>query len=355
MGSEMCIRDSSFVLLYSVERSWRHPKASGLRTKKLTIPLTQMKSNRSTSIFKSFVLLFFGAFQINIVLFGGHAIAQQNVLEGIDVKSSEIPGYSAAKVPVGKIKIDGKLDESAWLESVKSSEFVDLVSGKATIHSTRSAILWDDTNLYIAFWVQDPDVRAKYKKRDSPIYYDNDIEIFIAAENAYYEFEMNAFGTIYEAFVMWDDRYDELKFAAEPTLAKTHQRSQPFNGVGYTTHPRGKRTIALDYDFPKLKSGVFVDGTINDSKDRDRGWTAEIALPWESMKKHLLKGDSRSCPPKANDVWRINLFRFNQYKEAAPAKDSGGWAWSKHSVWDSHVPECFPKIKFGAAKKEKQP
>ena len=284
---------------------------------------------------------------------GGQIFAQETVLKGIAVKRSEIPKYTAIKVKNDSIKIDGKLDESDWSNAVKTPDFVDLISGKPTIHSTESAILWDDKNLYIAFWVQEPDVRAKYKKRDSPIYYDNDVEIFIASDNAYYEFEMNAFGTIYEAMVMWNDKYDQLKFADEPTLAKSHEQSQEFNGVGFTTHPRGKRTIALAYDFPDLKSAVFIDGTINDSKDRDRGWTAEIALPWSGM-KHLLKGDSRACPPKQNDVWQMNLFRFNQYKEAVPAKDSGGWAWNKHSVWDSHVPECFPLVTFSAEKVEKK-
>ena len=124
-----------------------------------------------------------------------------------------------------------------------------------------------------------PGKGANWKKRDSPIYYDNDVEIFIGADNAYYEFEMNSFGTIYEAMVMWNDRYAELGFEKEPTLARDHKSAQAFNGVGYKTHPRGSRTIALGYDFPKLKSAVAVDGSVNNSKDRDRGWTAEIALP----------------------------------------------------------------------------
>ena len=284
-----------------------------------------------------------------VLMIGQSAIGQETVLKGLLIEASEIPQYSAVKIAGGSITIDGKLDEKVWADATKTSRFVDLVSGKATIHNTESAILWDDENLYIAFWIQDPDVQAKFKNRDDLIYNDNDIEIFIAGDNAYYEFEMNAFSTIYEAFVMWDDKYDALNFTEEPTLAKTHPRVQPFNGVGYKTHPRGKRKIALDYDFPKLKAATSVSGTINDSKDRDRGWTAEISLPWSGMKQ-LLKGDTRSCPPEPEDVWRINLFRFNQYKEAPPAKDSGGWAWSHHGVWDSHVPECFPKVIFAAAK-----
>lgn len=275
--------------------------------------------------------------------------AQETVLEKLQVNESEIPEYLVTQIPNGVITVDGKLEEKVWKDATKTASFVDLISGKETIHQTKSAILWDETYLYVAFWVQEPDVRAKYKKRDAPIYYDNDIEIFLAADNAYYEFEMNAFGTIYEALVMWDDRYGELEFAKVPSLDRAHKKTQPFNGVGFKTHPRGKRTIALGYDFPKLKSAVFVDGTINNSKDRDRGWTAEIALPFKGM-SDLLNGDKRSVPPKQDDVWRMNLFRFNTYKEASPAKDSSGWAWSRHCVWDSHIPECFPKIKFQTKK-----
>jgi hypothetical protein len=60
----------------------------------------------------------------------------------------------------------------------------------------------------------------------------------------------------------------------------------------------------------------------------------------------LAKADQRALPPRDGDVWRMDFSRFNTYKEAPPAKDSGGWAWSKHGVWDSHIPECFPFIVF---------
>jgi len=42
----------------------------------------------------------------------------------------------------------------------------------------------------------------------------------------------------------------------------------------------------------------------------------------------------------------MDFSRFNQYKAAPPPQDSGGWAWSPHGVWDSHVPELFPYITF---------
>ena len=78
---------------------------------------------------------------------------------------------------------------------------------------------------------------------------------------------------------------------------------------------------------------------------RDRGWTVEVAFPWKGMEV-LARADNRSLPPDDGDTWRIDFSRFNQYKEAPPAEDSGGWAWSTHRIWDSHVPECFPYIHF---------
>ena len=90
-----------------------------------------------------------------------------------------------------------------------------------------------------------------------------------------------------------------------------------------------------------------MDGTVNDNSDRDRGWTVEIAIPWAGL-AHLARPDGRSLPPRDGDVWRMDFSRFNQYKEAAPAKDPGGWAWSPHGAWDSHIPEVFPYVRFSA-------
>jgi hypothetical protein len=112
---------------------------------------------------------------------------------------------------------------------------------------------------------------------------------------------------------------------------------------GTTRAARGSATG--DWDLPGLETAVHVDGTVNDNKDRDRGWTVEIAIPWRGL-ADLARPDGRSLPPRSGDVWRMDFSRFNQYKEAPPASDPGGWAWSPHGVWDSHVPEVFPYVTF---------
>ena len=62
-------------------------------------------------------------------------------------------------------------------------------------------VLWDDENLYVAYRVEEPFVHARFTTNNSPIYYDNDVELFIAGRDAYYEFEINGFNTVYEVFV----------------------------------------------------------------------------------------------------------------------------------------------------------
>jgi len=243
------------------------------------------------------------------------------------------------------ISVDGHLDEPVWQAAPRSPRFADMISGARGIHDTRAAVLWDRQNLYVGFWVEEPDVQADLTERDSFIFRNNDVEFFLAGRDAYYEFEINALGTIYEVFFIWDAEYGKCDYGQEPTLSKSHPQAKEFNGVAFKTHPRGLRTGFWGYDFPGLRWAVQVDGTLNHSADRDRGWTVELALPWEGM-KWLAAADGRALPPAEGDVLRMDFSRFNRYKEAPPAEDSGAWFWSPHGTRDSHIPECFPIIHF---------
>ena len=258
----------------------------------------------------------------------------------------KIAHYTAYRV-LEPLRIDGRLDEASWREAPRSPRFADLVSAEPAIHDTRAAVLWDDHALYVGFWVEEPWVTAHLTQRDAPIYTDNDVEVFIAGRDAYYKFEINALGTIYEVFFIWEEAYERGGYSQAPEFQRTNPGVQPFNGVGFTDHPRGPRIGFWNWDFPGLQWGVYVDGTLNQNDDRDRGWTVELAFPWSGM-KWLAHADGRSLPPKDGDMWRIDFSRFNQYRQAPPARDSSGWAWSPHRVWDSHIPECFPYIHFSA-------
>ena len=260
----------------------------------------------------------------------------------IPCPDSEVARYDAFRVTEPMV-IDGRLDEAAWRQAPRSPRFVDLISGGPAIHDTRAMVLWDDQYLYVGYEIEEPLVRATLKHQNDPIYTENDVECFIAGRDAYYEFEINALNTCYEAFFIWNDSFESGGFAQAPEFQRS--RLQPFNGVGFQQHPRGGRLGNFQWIFPGRKTAVSVDGSLNDDRDRDRGWRVELAFPWSGL-AWLAKADQRSLPPKDGDVWRMDFSRFNTYKAAVPARDSGGWVWSRHGVWDSHIPECFTRVRF---------
>lgn len=255
----------------------------------------------------------------------------------------QIAHYTAYRVDA-PLTIDGHLNESAWQAAPKSPRFRDLVNGDEVIHDTRTAVLWDDDYLYVGYWIEEPMVTATLTERDQPIYQNNDVELFIAGKDTYYEFEINAFGTIYEVFFIWEEAYEKGGFDRMPEFDRTKEGVLPFHGVGFQPHPRGPRIGYWNWDFLDLQTAVHVDGEINNEKVRDRGWTVELALPWQGMTS--LARDGRSLPPAEGDIWRMDFSRFNQYKEAPPSRDTSAWAWSPHGTMDSHVPEVWPYIHF---------
>jgi hypothetical protein len=283
------------------------------------------------------------AIALALVLEGACGLAQESV--GFPpVESAAIRKIEAQQVRE-PMRIDGKLDEPGWNRVGVSESFVDLVSGQATHLKTHVSVLWDERNLYIGYRIEEPNVTAKFTKQDDPIYQDNDVEFFIAGQDGYYEFEINAHGTIYDGLFVWQSAYEKSGIARWPEFdrTKSNVQSQVFNGVGFTKHPRGLRWAFLDWDLKSIQAAVHVDGTLNDPSDKDKGWTVEVAVPWKDLAM-LDLSEPRSLPPKIGDTWRVDFSRFNQNKDPSNPKDSGGWALSPHGVWDSHIPEVFPYV-----------
>ena len=220
--------------------------------------------------------------------------------------------YTCYRV-AGPIVVDGRLDEPSWRMAPKSAPFVDIVTGEPAWFDTRVALLWDDDHLYFGFWAQETDVWGTLTGRDSKIWEENDVEVFIGGGNAYYEFEINALNTVYEAFWIWKD------------ILKP--------GSPY-------------YGRPGLRTAVHVDGTVNRRDRQDRGWTVELAFPWRGLAD---LADGRLLPPRDGDVWRIDCSRFEKIGRNREVLDPcAGWSWNRHGHYDSHIPEVFPYVEFSS-------
>ena len=248
------------------------------------------------------------------------------------------------------IIIDGDLSKPAWRNATKSPRFVDMISGAPGMFNTQMAALWDDTNLYVAFWVEEPFVEAHLTERDSTIFQENDVEVFIDGGDCYDEFEINALNTVYEVFFVWQDAYRQ-KFNTPAydvharqafTFGGNHDRDAKTFWRG--THPRGLRWAFTDWDFAGLQTAVKIDGTLNDHRDIDRGWTVEIAFPWAGMAE-LAHG--RSVPPQAGDEWRIFFGRFGRV-DVAGRPVSTSMSFGRVGDTDNHLPERFARVTFAA-------
>ncbi len=246
-----------------------------------------------------------------------------------------------------QITIDGDLKKTVWKNAPKSGRFVDMISGVPGFFDTQTAALWDDEALYIAFWIEEPFVEARLTRRDSTIFQENDVEVFIDGGDCYYEFEINALNTVYEVFFIWKDafgKFDQTEFDVHTRQAYTfggnHDRDASTFWRG--NHPRGLRWAFTDWDLSGLQTAVQIQGTLNDNSDIDKGWTVEIAFPWKGMTQ---LADGRSLPPKDSDIWRIFFGRFGKLAIGSTIV-SNSMSLDPVGDIDNHLPELFTRVSF---------
>ena len=263
----------------------------------------------------------------------------------------ETSDYLAKKISTS-IFVDGDINKKVWQEAQWSNRFVDMVSGEPGIYNTQSAIVWNETHLYIAFKIEEPFIEAHMSERDSIIFLENDVEVFIDGGDCYYEFEINALNTIYEVFFIWKDSYrkngkfDIPDFDVHKPEAYTFGGDYDRSGSSFWkgTNPRGIRWAFTDFDIKGLHSAVKIDGTLNDNSDIDIGWSVELSIPWESLQ---LLSSGRSLPPSNGDIWKMFLGRFQKMMlNGIEVQPHPAMALNCHNVYDTHLPEKWSRIKF---------
>jgi hypothetical protein len=259
--------------------------------------------------------------------------------------------YQAKKIS-GSIIIDGNINKDVWRKTAWSQRFVDMVTGDPGMYNTQAALLWNDTHLYIAFIAEEPFIEARQIIRDSIVFLENDLEVFIDGGDCYYELEVNAANTVYEVFFIWKDAYTKGSRFDIPLFDVHQPNAYTFGGdydrTGATfwkgTHPRGIRWAFTGFDMPGLQTAVRIDGTINDNSDIDKGWSLEIAIPWSSLN---LLSDGRPIPPASGDIWNMFLGRFQKLmlsgKEVLPHP---AMALNSHGIYDTHMPDKWSRILF---------
>lgn len=213
-----------------------------------------------------------------------------------EVAKSKVPELRVDKLEKGQsIKIDGKLDDSAWEMAPSSGSFVNVSSG-APVDSGpvqgRARLLWDEKHLYLGFEVTDKDIVGTFEKnaKDPHLWTKDCVEIMIDPDGDgdnkdYYEIQVNPQNLVF------DSQFDDYN------LPKGGENG-PFGNQDWSA---------------KLTSAVVVNGTLDKSEDEDQGYSVEIQIPWASF------GKAKQAPPELGQTWRVNLYAM---------QNNGGVAWS---------------------------
>lgn len=223
------------------------------------------------------------------------------LLAAIPLIAQDRPLYELTRA-TGPIRIDGKLDDTAWAKAAPVGPFVNNSDGAASPLRTEAKLLYDDQFLYFSFRIADENIWATMRQRDEHLWLEEVVEVFLQADprqTSYIELEVNPLGTMLDIFLL-DIR--------KPIPYKS-------------------------WNSARLQWAVQVDGTV-DGKPGDRQWTCEIALPLEDVVP------APNSPPRPGDRWRLNLYRV----EKQPARAS--LAWSPTMKGDFHTPARFGEIVF---------
>ncbi|OGX91980.1 carbohydrate-binding family 9-like protein, partial [Hymenobacter coccineus] len=224
------------------------------------------------------------------------------------------------------LTLDGNLTESDWQRAPWTTDFVDIEGAAKPLPAfrTRTKMLWNDSTLFVAATLQEPQVWATQTHHDDIIYKDNDFEIFLSPTNntnQYFEVEVNALNKTFELFL-----------------------PKPYRNGG---------DALVSWDAAGLRSGVQIAGTLNHPQDQDQGWTVELAIPLRAL---YIGYDWH--PPTEGALWRINFSRVewdtdaagnqNPKRKNAAGKDlpEHNWVWSPQGLVNMHYPERWGYLQF---------
>ena len=220
------------------------------------------------------------------------------------------------------IQIDGKLDDAAWKDAPWTEDFVDIEGALKPLPKlrTRAKMLWDKDNFYIAAELMETHLQGTLTQHDAVIFQDNDFEIFLdpnSDNHEYFELELNAMNTTWDLFL-----------------------SRPYKDGGSADDR---------WEFAGLKTGVHLQGTLNDTTDQDTSWCVEIAIPWSAFAKFT----SKPGPPANGDQWRVDFSRVEWQFEVVdgkytkvPKTKEDNWVWSPQGIVDMHRPERWGFVQF---------
>ena len=195
--------------------------------------------------------------------------------------SGNVPSRIEVNRATGPVLLGGRLNKTVWtpakpipfqlVATPSERKRIGKVEGSGSVR-----ILHDDKNLYIAFAFEDADVVDLSQEDDQELHTLSDVaEIFLKPldDTWYWEFHVTPKGRA--SSYWWPGRGRHGLAEAKPHVK-----------------PRF------------IRVATWIQGTVNNWRDRDRGWSAFVAIPFAKL--------DRYAPPKdPHSRWTILLSRYD--------------------------------------------
>ena len=177
----------------------------------------------------------------------------------------------------GEVKIDGVLDEAAWQKAARVTPFVRNDTCRRRAPRPRCASGMTQAALYLG-WICD---RLRHsgdvQRAGQPVLGGGGRRVLRHAItlDRYFELQWNPLGGTFDAIITNDSARTAARGSSKATGPTLRQHDV-----------RGR-----------------VDGSVQNSSDRDQRWTVEVRIPFADLKVPT---------PAAGDVWRGSFYRFNR-------------------------------------------
>src|SRR5215203_5900151 len=167
------------------------------------------------------------------------------------------PVYKVARARE-TITVDGKMDEPAW-KNAQVVSFDNFFRNDKPVdkQKTKFRMLWDSASIYLFYECEDTSLTVRETQPDARPYLDDCAEFFVVpipdSVNMHFGFEvnLNLAKAAYDYIVLWK-----------------YYNNRTFFISGYN---------------PTYKVEATNDGTINNDKDKDKGWKMEFQIPFSAL------------------------------------------------------------------------
>jgi hypothetical protein len=201
-------------------------------------------------------------------------------------EKSFVPDIMVARYTEKPLVIDGSLDNPVWKKAVRYPLSLSRDSKPCVPQEGGEVmLLWDDEHLYIGARLVDSDVVQKGQKDQEHLYTTGDLlEVFLKPEKEEWYWEL--YGT--------------------PNNKKTvfWFPSRKFLGIFRNMYQWTGKLM-------DMQVAACVEGTLNNSKDRDTCWTVEMILPVRQFAPWYMFTPKEDHYFGPGSKWRILISRYN--------------------------------------------